>query len=316
MTVLLACALIGESPAIGQDQSTKKDSTSGMESGIYPLPILFFTPETDIAGGAAALYLYRDSLAPRASSLTGDVIYTAMKQIIFEISGDQYFDGDDYRLLSDILFQKYPSKFFGIGNDTPSAAEENYTPQSFVVHGTLYKRIQSHFNAGPVFRYENVSMKETDPDGQLARGTIIGSKGGTSAGVGLVANWDSRDNTFASQSGSFYQATALFYRGAFGSDFTYTDLQFETRNFFELVPDQTFAVQTTGEFIDGAAPFQSLARFGGQNLLRGYFDGRYRDKNSIAVQAQDPCACLVAVWSCGFCGSRASLGKNQPLCIR
>lgn len=286
MALLLAIVLIGKSSAVGQDQDSKKDTTGGMQSGIYPLPILFFTPETGLAGGAAALYLYRDSLAQRASSVTGDIIYTAKKQIIIELSGDQYFDGGNYRLLSDVLFQKYPSKFFGIGNRTSSADEENYTPQSFVVHATLYRKIYSNINGGPFFRYENVSMKETNPGGQLVRGTITGSKGGTSAGVGLVANWDSRDNTFASRSGSLYQVTALFYRGAFGSDFTYNDVQFETRNFFEIVPEQVFAVQTAGEFIDGAAPFQNLTKFGGQNLLRGYFDGRYRDKNGIAVQAE------------------------------
>ena len=285
-TVLLAIALIGVAPAIAQDQDSNKDATRGRESGIYPLPILFYTPETGFAGGAAALYMYRDSLDMRASSITADVIYTSKKQIIFEISGDQYFSGDKFRLLSDVLFQRYPNRYYGIGNNTAESDKEDYTAQTFALRGTLYRHIHSNFNAGPLFRYETVSMKETDPAGQLVHGTIIGSKGGTSAGVGLVANWDTRDNTFAAQSGSFYQVTALFYGGAIGSDFTYNDLQFETRNFFEIVPEQVLAVQTVGEFIDGAPSFQNLVKFGGQNLLRGYFDGRYRDKNGIAVQAE------------------------------
>ena len=285
-TLLLVIALSATVSAIAQAQESKSDTIRGRESGIYPLPILFYTPETGFAGGAAALYMYRDSLDRRASSITGDVIYTSKKQIIFEISGDQYFGGDKYRLLSDVLFQKYPNRYFGIGNNTSESDKEDYTAQTFALRGTFYRHILSSFNAGPMIRYETVSMKETDPAGRLVQGRITGSRGGTTAGIGLAANWDTRDNTFASYSGSFYQVTALFYGGAIGSDFTYNDLQFETRNFFEILPEQILAIQTAGEFIDGLPPFQNLAKFGGQNLLRGYFDGRYRDKNGIAIQAE------------------------------
>lgn len=283
ITVILVIAALNQSLLARQGKS---DSVSTIRSGIYPLPILFYTPETGTAGGAAALYLYRDSLSARASSITADIIYTAKSQIIVEVAGDQYFDADNYRLLTDVLFQKYPNKFFGIGNNTASSDEEGYTPQSFMLRAVLYKNIYSHFHAGPLIRYETVSMKEQEPAGLLASGTIVGSKGWTVSGLGFVADWDSRDNTFAAQSGSFYQLTGLFYRGAFGSDHDYTDIQIDTRIFFEVVPGQVFAVQAAGEFIDGSPPFQNLVKFGGQNILRGYFDGRYRDKNGIAVQAE------------------------------
>jgi outer membrane protein assembly factor BamA len=135
-------------------------------------------------------------------------------------------------------------------------------------------------------RYENASMRETPTGGVLAAGLLPGSKGGTLASLGVVANWDSRDNTFATQSGSFYQLTALFYRSAFGSDYSFDDIQFDGRNFFKSFSDHVIAVQAAAEFIDGVAPFQRYARFGGQNLLRGYFDGRYRDKNGVLLQAE------------------------------
>jgi outer membrane protein assembly factor BamA len=78
----------------------------------------------------------------------------------------------------------------------------------------------------------------------------------------------------------------MFYRGAFGSDYSYDDVLIDTRNFFATFTDHVFAVQAVAEFIDGVAPLQSYAKFGGQNLLRGYFEGRYRDKNGILLQAE------------------------------
>jgi hypothetical protein len=269
-----------------QAQTTETDTVRTSLSGIYPLPIVFYTPETGVAGGAAALYLYRDSTSPRASAITADIIYTQKKQFIAEISGDQYFDEGRYRLVTDLFFQKYPNKFFGVGNNTSESNEETYTPQTFFFKVVLYRNFSSHINFGPMVRYENISMRETASGGILAKGLLSGSRGGIVSGIGVVANWDSRDNTFAAEYGSFYQVMALFYRSAFGSDYRYNDIQFDLRNFFRTFSDHVFAVQGAGEFTDGDAPFQSYARFGGQNILRGYFDGRYRDKNAVALQAE------------------------------
>jgi len=263
-----------------------QDTSRTTLSAIYPLPIIFYTPETGIAGGAAALYLYRDSTLSRASAVTGDIIYTQKKQIILELSGDLYFRGGTYRLLANTKFQKYPNKFFGVGNDTPESNEENYTSQKVLFEAVLYRNVLSHMNAGPAVRAEHSSVRETAPTGLLASGVIPGSKGGSLAGIGFVANWDSRDNTIAAQSGSLYQITTLLYRSSFGSDYSYTDVQIDTRNFFEVLAGQVLAVQAAAEFIDGIAPFYGMANFGGQNLVRGYFDGRYRDRNGIAVQAE------------------------------
>jgi hypothetical protein len=274
------------STVIAQSQTNPKDSSGAAKSGVYPLPIIFYTPETGIAGGAAVLYLYRDSLIPRASTVTSDIIYTRKKQFIVEIGGDLYFNRGTYRLLSNLSFQRYPNKFFGIGNNSPKTNEESYTPQSFLFSAVLYRNIYSHANAGPMIRVEHATMKEIDPARALAQHAVPGNTGGTISGAGVVANWDSRDNTIATQSGSLYQISALVYRNAIGSDYDYTDLQIDTRNFFEIMPGQILALQAAGEFIDGTAPFYRLANFGGQSLLRGYFGGRYRDNNGIAVQAE------------------------------
>jgi hypothetical protein len=284
--VVIAGLLLQGSLFARQDKSSGKDGTKSPRTGIYPLPIAFYSPETGLAGGAAALFLLHDSLAQRASSITADVIYTEKKQFISEVYGDMYLGGDAYRLTADVTFQKYPNKFWGIGNNTPDVSEEGYTPQTFLVKSVLYRHISSFVNIGPAIRYSNDAMKEVTPGGVLSTGRLAGSTGGTCAALGFVANWDSRDNTFATQSGSFHQVTALLYRNAFGSDFTYDDFQIDTRNFFPVFTNHIIAVQGIGEFTTGTVPIQSYAKFGGQSLLRGYFDGRYRDSNLIAVQAE------------------------------
>jgi hypothetical protein len=287
VVVLLLMEIAYTQSSVAQD--SEKDSSRIQPIGLYPIPILFYTPETGIAGGAAALYLYRDPSADRASrptNFTGDVIYSQKEQLIVELNGDMYFGNGAYRLLTNTSFKKFPNKFFGIGNSNSSNAEESYTPRSFFIKAVFSKNLYSRINGGPILRFETTSILATSPAGLLAPGTIAGSSGGFVSGLGLVVNWDSRDNTFASYSGSFYQLTTLFYRRAFGSTFSYDDVQLDARNFFEVLPSQVLAIQGAAEIISGTAPFQNLARFGGASLLRGYFEGQYRDNTSIALQAE------------------------------
>jgi outer membrane protein assembly factor BamA len=285
-TVMLSCTLFHGPLSAQQESGNERDTTRDPKSGVYPLPILFYTPETGFAGGAAVLYLYRNSQSDRASSLTADIIYTRKKQFVSELSGDQYFQAGRYRLVTYFSWQKYPNKFFGIGNNTPDSSEEAYTPKTLYLRAALYRNLSSHVNVGPMVSYASVSSNETEPGGLLADGHIAGSQGGRSVGLGFVANWDSRDNTFAAQSGSFCQITTVLYRHAFGSDFSYDDIQVDARTFFGTFAGHVVAVQSAGEFINGSAPFQRLAKFGGSNLMRGYLEGRFRDKNAVLVQAE------------------------------
>ena len=257
-------------------------------AGVYPFPIFFYTPETGFAGGAAALYLYRDTTfhESRASDVTGDVIYTEKKQAIVEFNGDFYFADGTYRLLADTWYKKYPNSFYGIGNNVLSSARESYTSNSLFGKIVLYRKIYSRFNLGPQIQFESGSIIETKLGGLLESAAIPGSNGGTVSGAGVVANWDSRDNTFAAQSGSFFQVTTILNGKSLGSDFNYSDVEVDLRNFFELVPSQVLAVQMTAQIIDGTAPFQDLATFGGQDFLRGYFEGQYRDKTEVGGQVE------------------------------
>ena len=269
-------------------QNPDRDTLAANRVGVYPLPIFFYTPETGFAGGVAALYLHRDTVQPasRPSNVTGDFIYTEKKQVILEVDGDFYSDAGLYRLLTTAWYKNFPNSFFGIGNNVPSSARESYTSRSYFAKIVFYRNIFSQFNLAPLLQYESATTVQKKAGGLLDSGTIPGSDGGVVSGGGIVANWDSRDNTFAAYSGSFYQLTAVVNGKSLGSDFNYSEVALDTRNFFEVFPSQILAFQTSAKIIDGRAPFQDLAGFGGQDFLRGYFDGQYRDKTEVGGQVE------------------------------
>ena len=46
------------------------------------------------------------------------------------------------------------------------------------------------------------------------------------------------------------------------------------------------ALQAYAFINNGDVPLRSLASLGGANSMRGYYDGRYRDKDQIVFQAE------------------------------
>jgi outer membrane protein assembly factor BamA len=218
--------------------------------------------------------------------MTGDLIYSEKKQIIAEFDGDFYFTSGAYRLLTNTWYKKFPNDFYGIGNNTLPSDRESYTSESFYTKLVLYRNVYSRINIAGQIRFESASIIETEAAGKLASGVIVGSSGGLVSGGGFVVNWDSRDKTFAAHSGSFYQVGTVFNGRLFGSDFTYTDIQIDLRNFFEVMPAHILAFQTGCEIANGAVPFRNSSTYGGQNFIRGYFEGQYRDNSGIGEQIE------------------------------
>ena len=270
-------------------QDSTRDSTLVSRNGFLPLPIFFYTPETGIAGGGSVLYFYRnpdDGPHTRPSNLASDVIYTEEHQLIAEVGYELYFQHEQYRIGGSFEFVKYPDKFFGIGNQTPDSLEERFTARSIRIRINALTAISKEFNAGLTYYFENRKMVEVDPTHALATGLVPGSTGGITSGAGVLCTWDTRDNIFSAYHGRFYQASLMFSHPTIGSDYKFGRFNIDLREFKQLGESQILAFQAFGIFTSGTAPFHKLATLGGQNLMRGYFEGRYRDNDYLAVQTE------------------------------
>ena len=61
----------------------------------------------------------------------------------------------------------------------------------------------------------------------------------------------------------------------------------DNRLFKKVGDNDVLAAQVYGEFnFGGEVPFNQLSYMGGESLMRGYFKGRYRDRNQIAAQVE------------------------------
>jgi len=183
-------------------------------------------------------------------------------------------------------FKIYPNKFWGVGNDTPNSNEESYDMTSHIFKASFLKRLPPSLNFGFEYIYENHDVTETQVGGLLASGDILGSDRAIISGFGVIFNMDSRDNTGSPVSGEFLKMEAQFTSELFGSTQSYNKFILDLRTYRRLAEKSIVALQVYYEGNFGDPPFQGLASYGGSNRARGYFQGRFIDKQMYVVQGE------------------------------
>jgi outer membrane protein assembly factor BamA len=222
----------------------------------------------------------------RPSNIWFSAVVTQEKQFQFETKPDLYWSNEKYHLFGTVGFKLYPNKYYGIGNSTTKDMEENYTSRSLEIKLDFLRQIRPELNIGLRYALDWYTITEYDPDGELIKGEVSGSQGGMSSGLGLVFNWDNRDNIFFPSKGSFHQLTPVYAARFLGSDFEYFSFTLDSRKFIALHPSHILAFQAYAEIKTGSPSFRRLALLGGEERMRGYFRGRYRDNNMIVLQME------------------------------
>jgi outer membrane protein assembly factor BamA len=71
-----------------------------------------------------------------------------------------------------------------------------------------------------------------------------------------------------------------------GSDFAFNRFSLDLRKYIRFSYSRCLALQTTFLFQSGDPPFWRMGLLGGSAEMRGYYLGRYRDRNMINLQAE------------------------------
>ena len=260
----------------------------------FPIAAPFYKPETRVGAAATVTAVTRrldaDS-ADRPSSANLFAIVTQKGQLESGVSADRWSPGNRHRLQASAGFSRFPLDFYGVGTaaaDTVDAdSAESYTPRTMSAQVAAHRRVGRALYVGAGYQFQHTALTRREPGGLLDAGGITGSRGGTLSSLTLLGSLDTRDNLYAAARGVYVQLTAGAADGAMGSDFDFTRVTVDARKYMTVRPGRVLAVQAFADaIVSGDAPFDRLPQIGGQNVVRGYYMGKYRDRNAAAVQAE------------------------------
>jgi len=287
----IACALaLAPTLLAGAAQADEAQSQVETRYGVTPFAMIAYQDETGFLLGAAAILYQRDppSLGRRESQLLVAGAASVEGHLTLLVQPDLYLASDAVHLGVSAGLARFPDLFFGVGEAEQDPGED-YTPIYADVEVSPKLRLMrgQRLYLGPSLRVAHASIEKVEEGGLLDQGAVAGSGGGWVVQAGGRAFWDLRDDLLYPRRGGYMEASFAASDPALGADFGFTRTRLDLRAYAPLPgPCCVVSLQAVAELRSGTPPFYELGKLGGAKLLRGHYEGRYRDRQLVAAQAE------------------------------
>ena len=246
-----------------------------------------YASDTKFGLGLVAAGLYRtdpnDSILPPSNvSLYGDV--SSVGFYMLGVRGNHIAPKGRYRIDYHLYFYSFPSDFWGIGyemgdNDANKSDMKRWQAQAEV---SFLFRVADNFYIGPMASYDYVIGKHIEHP-ELLQG-MDQHTWNVGAGVSLV--YDNRDNLTNPHRGICLNINQMFRPRFMGNDYAFSTTAFRFDAYQRLGKGTILAEDFGANLNFGNPSWGMMAELGGTHSMRGYYEGRYRDKHSLEATVE------------------------------
>ena len=246
-----------------------------------------YASDTKFGLGLVAAGLYRtdpnDSILPPYNvSLYGDV--SSVGFYMLGVRGNHIAPKGRYRIDYHLYFYSFPADFWGIGyemgdNDANKSDMKRWQAQAEV---SFLFRVADNFYIGPMASYDYVIGKHIERP-ELLQG-MDQHTWNVGAGVSLV--YDNRDNLTNPHRGIYLNINQMFRPGFMGNDYAFSTTAFRFDAYQRLGKGTVLAEDIGANLNFGNPSWGMMAELGGTHSMRGYYEGRYRDKHSLEATVE------------------------------
>jgi outer membrane protein assembly factor BamA len=252
--------------------------------GIAAIPMINYNRTQGVVVGALVSGFYKinknDTISPSSTiGLMG--MYTQEKSHLLFAFSRLYFAEDRWRIAvatgsTDINFQFYL--------EDPALSGGNfydYSTKMKLVMLQLQRNVFRRIYIGPSAAFINSTTAFNFPD-TSGEDSVMQSNLNN---VGYIISNDTRDHVQYPTRGMFLNFKNHFYRSWAGSDYEFERYLVTYNQFFKLDEKQILAVRASLNIAAGDVPFEGQSVVGSDDI-RGYSQGKYRNDQVYAVQAE------------------------------
>lgn len=250
---------------------------------VIPYYGINYSQESSAGVNAGFAGLYRnstDSLVPY-SAIAVILGASINSTFIGRVKGTNYSPHGHFALGYSVRYGYLPRSFWGVGY---TSADNGSNKSSFIEQTVsvtteyLYRR-GNELQAGPVLGYEYI--KYTEPSRpSLLEGELTSSQ---PIKAGARVEYDTRDDYVSPTEGIVLKAEQMYYYDL-NNAVPFYSTSVSGDFYFPGWEGCVFALDITGDFSYGDSPWMMWPTIGGDSRMRGYYEGRYREKNIITGQ--------------------------------
>lgn len=260
-------------------ESNKKPVTDKMDFSLIGGP--YYSSDSKFGIGIVAAGIYSTAPAdtltkPSEMSLSFKATTAAHFELSFE--GQHIFPHDRYRLDYKVSFSSIDTKYWGIGYEQCSNPDNESKYKYLASHAEALFAIRfgSNMYLGPLMTFDYVNARSFQKlelwDG-LPHRTF-------NYGIGASLRYDTRDNLTATKRGTLIRFDQTFDFGWMGNRHPFKVNELTVAWFGPVWKGCTLATRLHWRITWGDTPWGLMSYLGGSKTMRGYFEGRYRDKGA------------------------------------
>lgn len=268
--------------------SNKQKPNKKIDFGFIPGPN--YSSTTGLGLGLLGTATYSadrtDPTLPRSNASVYSNMTTAGFFVV-GLRGNHIFPHESFQLDYKVNLSTFSTSYWGMGyaNADNDDNETDYRRNRINAMARFMVKLAPNTYIGPFVNYRVTQASDVNEDfSYLWQGQDKTIHNYT---AGLSFTYDSRDFMLNASKGVFVQIDQTFTPRCFGNgkyNFSTTEATFAT--YGKLWKGAILAGELHGQFNYGHIPWSQLATVGSNDRMRGYYEGRYNDKNVIEGQVE------------------------------
>ena len=250
------------------------------------LPTAFYTPETHVGVGALVFTFFKTDPANKKSNAQSYLSYTWNKQFFFENDYQIWVKKNTIYLTGSVGISRFPEFFYGIGNQTKETDRFMISFDLIKFQTKAFKQIHGSFYGGVFYQYQKLYNQDITLKNNMMSEIITGGMGYTASGIGPVLIFDKRNNPLNPSKGCYIESSYQYYSKLSGSENIFSTFIFDARKYETFFDKLVWNANAYLALNKGFVPYRMLSALGGPRFLRGYYAGRFRDKNMMVLQQE------------------------------
>lgn len=265
-----------------------KQSNQEVKPGKFDITFIggpHYSAEKRFGIGLLAAGVYRPdySTPPSNLSLFGDISTVGYYQI--GIMGNHIKKGDVSRINYEFYFSSFPCYFWGIGFEEGfiDSNKTKYSKLQTQLKAEWLWRVADDMFLGPAIDFSYISAKKRErPEPWLGYAPTT-----YSYGIGGKYEYDTRDNLTAPNKGMVGTVLLKAYPSFLFNKYPFGNIELTYSYYHQIWKGGVMAVRAHTLFSVGRhVPWGMLPSMGGSYNMRGYYAGRYCDRNEADVTVE------------------------------